>query len=369
MNKNAKKILIGILIVIIAVGSFVGGYLTNYYSTNDDLRAIRDLITKYKNYYYYDDGDLVKEISDAILDEYSTYYTKEEYSQIISSAKGNYKGIGLSFNSKTLEITTVVGNSPAENAGVKVGGILSSIDAGSGYIDISNSNDLNAVLKAINDDKEFKIRVKYGEKYQEFTVAKRKYKRTYVHYYDELGYYGFNDKSGEIAMDKLSDETVVTNSTVGYLIYDSFNGTENDLNGSAKQIEYVLNKFKEDKKENIIIDLRDNGGGYMDILSKVSSHFIDAGDGNKVRIAVAKDKYGNEEIFNSSKCDYSSYNFKNIIILANENSASASEAFIGAVLDYDKQDIVKVLVSSSKLGNETVYKTYGKGIMQSTYVN
>ena len=48
MNKNAKKILIGILIVIIAVGSFVGGYLTNYYSTNDDLRAIRDLITKYK---------------------------------------------------------------------------------------------------------------------------------------------------------------------------------------------------------------------------------------------------------------------------------------------------------------------------------
>ena len=369
MSKNTKKILIGILAVVIALGSFLGGYFVRYYSMDEDLRAIHDLVNKYKKYYYYDDGDLVKEISDAILDEYSTYYTKEEYSQIISSAKGNYKGIGLSFNANTLEVVMVIGNSPAENAGVKVGGILSSIDAGSGYINISNSNDLNSVIGAIDDDKDFKIKIKYGSNYEEFIVAKKDYKRTYVHYYDDSGYYGFNDLFGEMAMNKLSDKTLISSPSVGYLVYDSFNGTESNLNGSAEQIECVLNKFKEDNKQSIIIDLRDNGGGYMDILSKVSAHFIDAGDGTRARISVAKDKYGREEVFNSAKCDYSEYNFKNIIILANENSASASEAFIGAVLDYDKSDIVKVLVSSSTLGNETVYKTYGKGIMQSTYVN
>ena len=369
MTKTAKKILISIIIIVIAIGSFFGGYALSYYAMDEDLRAIHDLVTKYKKYYYYDDGDLVKDIADTILDEYSTYYTKEEYTAIINSAKGNYKGIGLSFNASTLEVTQIVGNSPAEKAGIKVGGILTAIDAGTGYINISTSSDLNSVLNAISDDKDFKMKIKYGDNYEEFTVAKKDYKRTYVHYYDNSGYYGFNDLSGEMNMSKLSDETVITNQTVGYLIYDSFNGTENNLNGSAKQIEKVLEKFKNDGKQSIIIDLRDNGGGYMDILSKVSSHFIDAGDGEKARISVAKDKYGNEEVFYSTKCNYSEYNFKNIIILANENSASASEAFIGAVLDYDKSDIVKVLVSSSVLGGEKVYKTYGKGIMQSTYVN
>ncbi len=369
MSKNVKKLLICILIVVIAVGSFFGGYALRYYSMDEDLRAIHDLITKYKKYYYYDDGDLVKDIADTILDEYSTYYTKEEYSQVISSAKGNYKGIGLSFNASTLEVVTVVGNSPAEKAGVKVGGILTAIDASAGYIDIKNVNDLNAVIGAISDDKDFKLKIKYDGNFEEFTVAKKDYKRTYVHYYDNSGYYGFDDLSGSIAMRKISEDTVIKNSTVGYLIYDSFNGTENNLNGSAKQIEKVLEKFKNDGKQSIIIDLRDNGGGYMDILSKVASHFIDAGDGIKARLSVAKDKYGNEEVFYSTKCDYSDYDFKNIIILANENSASASEAFIGSVLDYDKTDIVKVLVSSSVLGGEKVYKTYGKGIMQSTYVN
>jgi carboxyl-terminal processing protease len=156
---------------------------------------------------------------------------------------------------------------------------------------------------------------------------------------------------------------------VGYIVYESFNGTNSDLNGSARQIEEILNKFKRDGKKDVIIDLRNNGGGYMSILSKIVCHFIDAGDGKKALISVAVDKHGEREEYFSSKCDYSRYGFENIIILANENTSSASEAFIGAVLDYDKKGIVKVLVSSSIKNGEKVYKTYGKGIMQNTFAN
>ena len=55
--------------------------------------------------------------------------------------------------------------------------------------------------------------------------------------------------------------------------------------------------------------------------------------------------------------------------MCDEGTASASEALIGAMLDYDVNNIVSVVVSSSTLNGQTVYKSYGKGIMQSTFVN
>ena len=55
--------------------------------------------------------------------------------------------------------------------------------------------------------------------------------------------------------------------------------------------------------------------------------------------------------------------------MCDEGTASAAEALIGAILDYDSENIVSVVVSSSTLNGETVYKTYGKGIMQTTYAN
>lgn len=368
MNKKNKIISI-IVSVVIAVVAFFGGYVARYYFADDDVRAIRDLVEKYKKHYYYDDGNIVKDISNAILDEYSTYYTAEEFQEILNGAQGNFKGIGLGFTIDSLYVATVLGNSPCEKAGVKSGGTLTAINFGSGDFPVKNIDEFTAVLNSVPDDKDFTITINYGGVLKEFTVAKKDYKRTYVHYYDNLGYNGFSDASGEMQLVKLSDNSVIENSSVGYIVYESFNGTDNNLNGSAKQIEEVLNKFKLDGKKNIIFDLRDNGGGYMDILSKVVSHFIDAGDNKKALISVAIDKYGKREEFFSSKCDYSKYGFENIIILANENSASASEAFIGAVLDYDKNGIVKVLVSSSISKGEKVYRTYGKGIMQNTFIN
>ncbi len=369
MKVKTRKIILGILSIVILVATFFGGYALRYFTLDDDVRAVYDLVTKYKKYYYFDDGDLVKDISHGILDDYSTYYTKDEYLEIMNSAKGNFSGIGISIYSDSLKIMSVYGNSPAEKAGIKEGGVITAIDIGSGYIGVDNFSGFTAVIDAVDNDKDFKLKLSYNGEIKEFTLAKKQFKRTYVHYYDQSGCYGFNDLSGSIKLEKLSDDSLISNSSVGYIVYDSFNGTENNMSGSKKQFEEVLKKFKEDGRESVIIDLRNNPGGYMSVLSDVSRHFIGVESGKKVAISVAKDKYGNEETFYSSSVDYDSYNFKNIIILANENSASASEAFIGAVLDYDSKNIVKVLVSSSYKNGEKVYKTYGKGIMQNTYLN
>ncbi|MBO5926922.1 MAG: hypothetical protein J6Q38_05150, partial [Clostridia bacterium] len=299
MNKTSKKIITFALVFVSLVLSFFGGYFVRYFAMDSEQRAIYDLIQKYKKYYYFDDGDLVKDISDAILDEYSEYFTKKEYIEILNGAKGNYSGIGISFEAKSLKIVGVIGNSPAEKAGVVKGGTLTEIAVDESFVKAQNFNNLSEILDSIPSEEEFKIKVRYGENTCEYTLSKQAYKRTYVHYYDNLGYYGFNDKSGTIAFEKLSSETIITNDTVGYIVYDSFNGTESGLKGSAKQIEHVLNKFKQDKKQNVILDLRDNGGGYMDILSEVSAHFINSNYGAKVKIAVAKDKYNTEEVFYS----------------------------------------------------------------------
>ena len=83
-------------------------------------------------------------------------------------------------------------------------------------------------------------------------------------------------------------------------------------------------------------------------------------------------KDGKTESYKAKASKYSEFKFEKIIFLANSGSASASEALMGAVLDYDKQsnkNIVKVVLDPSYENNEVVYRTYGKGIMQTTFIN
>lgn len=369
-NKSVKKrVLIVVLSVIFIALSFFSGYFINYLSMDEEERAVYDLIQKYKKHYLFDDGDLVKDISGAILDEYSEYYTKEEYEQIKNEKEGSSHGIGVSLQKSDLKIISVLGNSPCEKAGVTVGGKIIAIKAGDKFETIYNYTDFEYVLNEIKDDQEFIIKIDYGYEHLDFVIKKENYTQTYVRYYDNEACYGFNELDGEIKFVKLKENKYFENTNVGYIVYNSFYGLGEGLKSSNNQIVKALEYFKETKKDSIILDLRNNGGGYMDIMCDVSAHFIDIGNGNRKDVCIALDKDKKQTSYKSAKCDYDNYGFKNIIILANENSASASEALIGAILDYDKKNIVKVLVSSSVYKGQVANKTFGKGIMQSTFVN
>ena len=368
MNKILKRVIASVLIVCAVVGVFFLGYFFKDITMDGELREVYQFLQTYKKHYLYDeDGNLVKDISNAILDDYSVYYTKEEYERVNAEGYGNMTGIGLSFKGNSLKIYKVTGNSPCKIAGVKEGGVLTEMDTGSGFTNLSSYVDFSVKFDSVKENAYVKLKIDYDGEIKTYEVQRRDYKRTYVEYADSQGRYAFSDKDGDMALYKTDDETFITDDSIGYIKYESFYGRDSGLTGSAGQIGEALKKFKNDGKSKVIIDLRGNGGGYIDILCNVARYFID-GDKTKNNIIVySKDKNGKRTDFYSKSSLYHNYNFEKIVILADENSASASESFIGAVLDYDKTNKVKVLVSSSTLNGETVYKTYGKGIMQSTY--
>ena len=143
-NKKSvkKRVLTIILAVLVITASFFSGFFIKYLTMNKEERAIYDLIHKYKKYYLFDDGDLVKDISDAILDDYSKYYTKEEYEEIKREKEGVSKGIGLSLQKADLKILAVLGNSPCEKAGVTVGGKIIAVKVDKKFEMIYNYDDL-----------------------------------------------------------------------------------------------------------------------------------------------------------------------------------------------------------------------------------
>jgi carboxyl-terminal processing protease len=130
----------------------------------------------------------------------------------------------------------------------------------------------------------------------------------------------------------------------------------------------VLEKFKSNGKSQLILDIRDNGGGYMDVLCEVAGMLVEKESNGQV-VSITIDKYGKEKYFNSKNQTYNEYGFKKIVVLANEHTASASEILIGAMLDYDKSNRVSIVLDGHQKNGQTVYKTYGKGIMQTTYAN
>lgn len=360
-----KKILAIIVSIVFAVGVFFAGYFLGTY-TDKDVATLKFVLENYKNYYLNEEENYLDIMIDSLLanDKYSEYYSKEEYEIIKKSAEGKQAGVGISLNGTTLEITKVVGNSPAEKAGVRARGKIIGCKKSNqtDFTAMESLQGFNTFMSQVNIGDEIVLKVLY-ETEEEFKIKKQEYQETFVYYVDGNGAFRFSDQSGSVQFEPYQDTiSDMLDEQTAYLRYTGFNGLLNDLSGSVKQFETALAKFKANKKCNLIIDLRGNGGGFMDIMCKIASHLIGTNQTNAlVSKAVYKD--GKIDKFSAQKIKYSDYDFESIVFLADDGTASASEALIGACLDYDSRDVVKVVLSKNADGS---YKTYGKGIMQTT---
>ncbi len=361
--KKFSKILLKILpyfliVVMFFVGIFVGNGLLD-----KDVRATKDLIEKYKKYYYFEEGNIIDIISSSLLDEYSSYISKEEYQKIQQGAKGYTDGIGIRIEKTSKKIVMVLGNSPCDIAGVKEGGIVKKIVIDG--VDYQNDTD---VLKTASIGAEVEITIDYNGINQNYTIVKSNYKQTFVKYYDDSGEYSFRGNGG-INFVQTSQNSYIESSKIGYIKYTSFSGKENGLEGSVGQFAHALERFKQTNKTRLILDLQDNGGGYVETLEKIASMVVPTTNGTTPVIAVSTYKDGKTENFKSKSITFENYGIQEMVILANSNSASASEVLIGAILDYAtnySQLKLKVLISNEGRDNKS---TYGKGIMQTTYLN
>ncbi len=246
------------------------------------------------------------------LDAHSTYFTKEEYEQFYTDLSGEFCGIGVGIMEfeEGLRVTKVYSNSPAEKAGMMEGDLI--IKAGG----------TNIVGMKFEEAKSYIL----GEKGTNVTIG---FVRDEIYVEKTMTRDNVIIESGEYKL--------IENDTIGYIRLYNFDEHSNDF------VKEALTSFGAKQVKNIIMDLRNNPGGSLTALVDICQNFIPEGP-------VIHIEYKNP--LKGFQLDSTNKNPKyKLIVLVNENSASASEAFAGAVQDTG----VGIVVGS---------QTYGKGTMQ-----
>lgn len=320
-------VLVSLYAYISATGSIliIGGNGTSQISESvllDD-EAVDKLneIYSYMHLYYYEDYELghIKEamykgVMEGLDDPYSVYYTEDEYEDLQISTSGVYYGIGagLSQDLNTMEVTIskVYRGTPAEEAGLLNGDKIIKV------------NDIEATSMELSDLVQH-IRGEEG---------------TTVH----LQIY--RESTEEILEIDVERRNVILPSIEGELLEDGIGYIQitEFQSETAEQFETMVNALKEQGMQGLIVDVRANPGGLLSAVRDILDLVLPKG-----LLVYTEDKYGNRQELTS---DASCMNIP-MVVLIDENSASASEIFAGAIKDYEYGTLVGTT-------------TFGKGIVQ-----
>lgn len=247
-------------------------------------------------------------------DEYTVYYTPDEMNSEYDEAMGNYVGIGIymivNYEKGTIEVVEPMDNSPALEAGLQEGDMIISVNGKE--ITADNVRELSNEIKG-----------------EEGTTVKLGIKRK-----DET--FEVDVKRKRIEVSHIESKMLVNN--IAYIQVLDFDG------GTAKEFKENYENLKKDGATSLIIDIRGNGGGVVNEALDMLEMICDEGS----TLLIETDKNGNEEIIKSEEKPIIDIP---IVVLVNENSASASEIFAGALKDNEKATIIGT-------------KTYGKGVIQ-----
>ena len=366
-----KKILAIIALFLCVVLAFIGGYFSRYIFDSKEINKTHDLMRIIENFAYVldEDGnpkeltetDYANALVDGVLDQYSTYYTKQEYEKTTSEKSGNRTGFGVSiYNTEGFEpeIISVVGNSPAEKGGIKAGDIVKSATVeGQEQVDFVNAKQLNDFLSACPSDVTVAFNILRGSNNLTIEIQKTFYKVSYITYYDSQRKMSVDSNQESIKTVEYPEQKMDLPLDTALIKLSKFEG---DV---ATQLKEALCFMWAKGRTKLILDLRDNGGGYMTALCDVAKQLI-YNKGEKTLIAYASGKANNQSFY--MKSDEENSFITKISVLANDGTASASECLIGAMLCYGERFSIDNLVIEKN--GEGIAKTYGKGIMQTTYL-
>ena len=321
-----KKLILTLLVLsvgfsgglLFAYSGVLSGGSLNYVSVIKKLNMLQEYIDAY----YLDDYEqenlesgLLNGFMSGLGDPYSCYYTKEDYQSLTEEDSGEYKGIGITVMQDSLTgevvIEQVMKDQPAYKAGIESGDIITAVDN-----EKVEGLRLNEVVHRIKHSKDEKVKISISreEKELEFLV----------------------DKANIVIQ---SVESEMKEGTIGYISVSQF------IENTDEQFIEAVNKLEKEGMTGLVLDLRDNGGGLVDSCVNMVSRIIPEGD----LIVYTEDK-------NGGKIEYNSNSDKvldvPIVILVNEDTASASEIMTGCLKDYGLAEV---------LGTQT----FGKGIVQS----
>lgn len=255
---------------------------------------------------------------DGLGDKYSVYYDEDETKALMQSTSGEFGGIGALFSqdkdTKVITFLKVYEGSGAEEAGFKVDDILYKVDGK----DISGK-DLSEVVSKIRGDEgtTVELTVLRGDDGEEYTATvTRKIVQTDTVYHEM--------KEGKI----------------GYIQVTEFDDVTTD------QYKEALEDLENQGMKGLVVDLRNNPGGNVDTVTDMLDLMLPEGTTLSI-----KDKQGKESVYES---DDEHQFTKPLVVLVNENSASASEIFSGAIQTFGTGEVVGTT-------------TYGKGVVQQIF--
>ena len=287
----------------------------------ENLKSFRTVIDQY----YIGEIDEQKILDETIKgyvngldDEYSEYMTKEEWEEFQADALGNYVGIGIYMTideNGNVVILSPIEGTPAADVGLKEGDVIVNVNDESvlGF----SSDEVSSKIKGEEGTK-VKITVLRNNEYLDFEVERKAIKVYHV-------------------------ESEMLDNKIGYISLLTFD------EGCSEEFKNAYEKLASEGAEKLIIDLRSNTGGLVDEALNIADMILPKG----AKMLITTDSEGNKTT-DVSENDPIIIN-KDIVLLVNEYSASASEILVGALKDNGKAIVVGK-------------NTYGKGVIQSVFM-
>ncbi|MBR3769145.1 MAG: S41 family peptidase [Lachnospiraceae bacterium] len=290
----------------------------------DAINKINELAAYTKVYYYNDvnledmQDSMYEGMIEGLGDKYSVYYNEDDYTELQLSTTGKYYGIGAGLsqdlNTMVVSITKVYKGTPSEEAGLKNEDIILSVED----ID-ATSMEVSELVKHIRGEEGTTVHL---EIYRPGT--------------DE--YLSFDVMRADITLPSV-DYAMLENN-IGYIVIDSF---ETD---TAHQFEMAVDDLTAQGMQAVIFDVRYNPGGMVSSVVEILDRILPEG-----LLVYIEDKIGNRQDYTSGGETYMELP---IAVLINEDSASASEIFAGAIKDYEYGTLIGTT-------------TFGKGIVQTIF--
>ena len=314
--------------VICAAATF--GISAQYSRSNSASRQQQKLlmVENIVNNLYVDNVDEEKIVENAVrgilenLDPHSSYSTKEETTSSQETMQGSFSGIGIQFNMQkdTLYVVQTIAGGPSEKVGILPGDRFIAVDDS---IIAGRKLKNTDIMKRLRGPKGTKvnIKVKRGSNAEllEFRITR-----------------------DDIPLNSI-DAVYMADGKTGYIRLSRFAAT------SYKEFKDAITKLKKQGMQQLILDLTDNGGGYMQIAAQIANEMLNRGN----LIVYTQGRKSPRQNLNADGSG--TFRTQKVVVMINQFSASASEILSGAVQDWDRGVVVG-------------RRSFGKGLVQREFL-
>ena len=327
--KKSNRFMPLIMAVCMIIGIMIGSFYANHFSGNR-LNIINSGSNRLSNLLHLIDDQYVDKVNiDSLvdvaipqiladLDPHSVYISAKDAQAVADDLKGSFSGVGIEFTIRkdTIHVQNVVKNGPAQRAGILAGDKIVSVD-GKPFVGKIVTNE--EAMRRLKGPKDTKVKLgvmRYGQKAVKYFTVTR----------------------GDIPQKSIT-ATYMLDKNTGYIKVKSFGET------TYPEMLIALAKLSQEGFTNLVIDLRDNTGGYMNSAIQMANEFLPK---DKLIVYTIGRKSPRQDFPSDG---HGSYQKIPLVVLINEGSASASEIFAGAMQDNDRATIIG-------------RRSFGKGLVQ-----